>query len=106
MYHNRTYNNKINRLHGRHLHLTYNYKYSSFEERWMCHDRTYNNKIKRLHERQLHLIYNYKCLSFEDLLVKDKTVSIYHKNIHALAMFKVYTKSSPKIMQEVFQVKV
>ena len=52
----------------------------------MRHNRTYNNKIKRLHERQLHLIYNYKCSSLEDLLVKDKTVSIYHKNMHALEM--------------------
>ena len=74
---------------------------------WMCHNRTYNNKIIRLHERCLRLIYNDKCSSFEELLVKDKSVSIHHKNIHALAieMFKVYTKTSPEIMQDVFQIK-
>ena len=32
---------------------------------------------------------------------------MHHKNIHALAieMFKVFTKTSPGIMQEVFQIK-
>ena len=74
---------------------------------WMCHNRTYNNKINRLHERCLRLIYNDKRSSFEDLLKKDNSVSIHHKNLQALAieMFKVYTKTSPEIMQEVFQVK-
>ena len=73
----------------------------------MCHNRTYNNKINRLHERCLRLIYNDKCLSFEELLVNDKSVPIHHKNIHVLAikMFKGYTKNSPGIMQEVFQIK-
>ena len=72
---------------------------------WMRHNGTYNNKINRLHERCLRLIYNDKCSSFEELLVKDKSVSIHHKNIHALAieMFKVYTNNSPEIMQEAFQ---
>ena len=74
---------------------------------WMCHNRTYNNKINRLHERYLRLIYNDKRSSFEDLLEKDNSVSIYHKNLQSLAieMFKVHTKTSPEIMQEVFQVK-
>ena len=75
--------------------------------RWMCHNRTYNNKINKFHEKCLRLIYNDKSLSFEDLLEKDNSVSIHHKNLQALAieMFKVYTKTSPEIMQEVFQVK-
>ena len=66
-----------------------------------------NNKKNRLHERCLHLIYDDKCSSFEELLVKVKPVSIHHKNINALGidMLKVYTKTSPEIMQEVFQIK-
>ena len=38
---------------------------------------------------------------------KDHSVSIHHKNLQELAneMFKVHTKTSPEIMQEVFQVK-
>ena len=73
----------------------------------MCHNRTYNNTTNRLHERCLCLIYNDKYASFEELLVKDKSVSIHHKNMYALAieMFKVYTKISPEIMQDVFQIK-
>ena len=74
---------------------------------WMCHNRTHKNKINRLHERCFQLIYNDKRSSFEDLLEKDNSVSIHHKNLQALAieMFKVHTKTSPEIMQEVFQVK-
>ena len=38
---------------------------------------------------------------------KDNSVSIHYKNLQALAieMFKVHTKTSPEIMQEVFLVK-
>ena len=74
---------------------------------WMCHNRTYNNEINRSHDRCLRLTYNDKCSSLEGFLVKDKSVSIHHKNKHALAIqvFRVYTKTSPGIMQEVFQLK-
>ena len=73
----------------------------------MWHNRTYNNKINRLHERCLRLIYNDKHSSFEELLEKDNSVSIHHKNLHVLAteMFQVHIKSSPEIMQEVFPLK-
>ena len=59
---------------------------------WMCHNRTYNNKINRLHE---------------DLLEKDNSASMHHKNLQALVteMFKVYNKTSPEIMQEIFTIK-
>ena len=67
---------------------------------WMCHNKTYKNKINRLHERCLRLIYNHKRSFFEDLLQKDNSVSIHHKNLQALAieMFQVHTKTSPEIM--------
>ena len=54
--------------------------------------------------KDVQLIYNDKRSSFEDLLEKDNSVSIHHKNLQALAieMFKVHTKTSPEIMQEVF----
>ena len=66
---------------------------------WMCHNRTHRNKINRLHERCLRLIYNDKRSSFEDLLEKDNSVSIHHKNLQALAneMFQVHTKTSPNL---------
>ena len=73
----------------------------------MCHNRTYNNKLNRLYERCLQLIYCDKRSFFEDLLEKDNSVSIHHKILQALAteIFKVHTKTSLEIMQEVFQVK-
>ena len=76
----------------------FNYYYDSLI--WMCHNRTYKNKINRLHERCLRLIYNHKRSFFEDLLQKDNSVSIHHKNLQALAieMFQVHTKTSPEIM--------
>ena len=57
--------------------------------------------------KDVQLIYNDKRSSFEDLLEKDNSVSIHHKNLQALAieMFKVHTKTSPEIMQEVFLIK-
>ena len=81
------------------------FKYCPFT--WMCHNIMYNNKINRLHERCLRLIYNDKHSSFGNLLKKDNSASIHHKNLQALVieMFKVCTKTSPEIMQEVFQVK-
>ena len=45
--------------------------------------------------------------SLENLLEKDNSVSIHHKNLQTLIMemFKVHTKISPEIMQDVFSVK-
>ena len=65
------------------------------------------NKINRLHEKYLQLIYCDKRSSVEDLLEKDNSVSIHNKKLQVLAieMFRLHTKTSPAIMQEVFLVK-
>ena len=70
-------------------------------------NRKYKNKINRLHERCLRLIYYDKPSTFANLLEKDNSVSINHKNLQVIAieMFKVYIKTSPKIMQKIFLVK-
>ena len=71
---------------------------------WMFHSRKLNNKISRLHERYIRIIYNDRLSTFEELLNKDNSVSIYHRNLQCLAteMFKVYQGEAPKILQEVF----
>ena len=74
---------------------------------WMCHNRTNNNKINRLHERCFRLIYNDKKSSFEDLLEKDGSVSIHHKNLRTLALvlLKVFKGLSLVIFAEAFPVR-
>ena len=65
-----------------------------------------NNKINSLHERALRVTYDDRSSSFEDLLKKDNSVFIDHRNIQALVteMFKV--KNKPEIMKELFAPKI
>ena len=48
-------------------------------------DRNLNSKINALHFRALRIVYRDNTSSFEDLLVKDKSLKIHHRNIHCLA---------------------
>ena len=48
---------------------------------WMLHSRTMNNKINRLHERSLRIVYSDHSSTFEELLERNKTFSIHHKDI-------------------------
>ena len=75
---------------------------------WMFHSRGLNNKINSLHERALRITYGDRSSSFEDLLKKDNSVSIHHRNIQALAteMFKVKNNIAPEIMKELFAPKM
>ena len=60
-------------------------------------------ELNRLHERCVRLIYNEKKSSFKDLLEKDGSVSIHHRNLRTLAVewFKVF-KGKPVIFAEAF----
>ena len=75
---------------------------------WMCHDRTDNNKINHLHERCFRSIYNDKKSSFEDLVEKDWSVSVHHRNLKTLAveLFKVFKGFSLVIFAEAFHVRL
>ena len=57
---------------------------------WMFCSKRMNDKINHIHERGLRLIYNDYTASFNELLKKDKSVSIHHRNIHnvAIEMYK------------------
>ena len=71
---------------------------------WMFHSRGLNNKINRIHERALRITYNDKSSTFQELLDKDNSVSIHHRNIRVLAteIYKVLHGYSPAILNEVF----
>ena len=65
-----------------------------------------NNKINRFYERSLRL-YSDQSSTFEELLEKDKTFSIHHKNIQSLAVeiYKFVNGLTPEIMNSVFNLK-
>ena len=71
---------------------------------WMFCSRKMNRKINHIHERALRLVYNDYSSTFSELLIKDKSVCIHHKNLQQLAieMYKVKNKLSPPFMQELF----
>ena len=71
---------------------------------WMLHSRRNNSIIRNLHERCLRLIYNDKNSSYEELLTKDGSVSIHHRNIQALAteFYKIKNGLSPELFTEIF----
>ena len=74
---------------------------------WELHSQIMNKKINRLHERPLRIVYSDQSSTFEELLERDKTFSIHHKNIQSLAIeiYKFVNCFSPEIMNSVFNLK-
>ena len=72
---------------------------------WMFCSRRSNNRINHLHERALRIVYNDHSSTFEDLLVKDNSVSIHHRNIRLLAieLYKAKNNLSSQLMLDLFQ---
>ena len=70
----------------------------------MFHSRKLNNKINTIHERALRIAYCDKHSTFQQLLEKDNSVSIHHRNLQVLAteMFKVNMNLSPDLMNDIF----
>ena len=71
---------------------------------WMFHNRTLNNRINKLQERALRLVHNDNTSSFYELLQKDNSLIIHHRNTKKLAlkMYRVKHRIAPKIMCELF----
>ena len=71
---------------------------------WMFHSRILNTKINNLHYRALRIIYRDQTSTFDELLKKDGSVTIHHRNIRALAteMYKVLNGLAPTFMREIF----
>ena len=45
-----------------------------------------NNRIYHLHERSFRIIYKDNNSSFKDLLKKDNSLTVHHRNIQSLAI--------------------
>ena len=58
---------------------------------WMFHSRKLNNRINHIHERVIRLVYKDYTSSFDELLFKDNSFRIHHRNLQKLAIeiFKV-----------------
>ena len=71
---------------------------------WMVHNRTLNSRINKLQESALRLVHNDNTSSFYELLQKDNSFTIHHRNIQKLAleMYRVKHRIAPKIMCELF----
>ena len=71
---------------------------------WMFHSRKVNSKINHLQERSLRIVYNDYITPFEDLLKKDNSFKIHHKNIQSLAieLFKVEEGIAIPILCDIF----
>ena len=73
---------------------------------WMfCLSRKLNKRINHIHERGLRMVYHDYTTSFEDLLIKNESVCIHHRNIQlvAIEMFKVKNNLCPEIWKYIFQ---
>ena len=73
---------------------------------WMfCFSRRLNTRINHIHERGLRIVYQDYTSSFDELLKRNNSVSIHHRNIQLVAtmMFKVKNGLCPVIMKDLFQ---
>ena len=60
-----------------------------------------SNLINRIHERSLRTVYNDTSSTFQELLQRNGSVSIHHKNIQTLTteVFKAVNNNCPPIMK-------
>ena len=66
----------------------------------MFQSRGLNNEINRIPERALRITYNDKSSSYRELLTKDRSVTIHHRNL-AMEIYKAIQGISPPPLNEV-----
>ena len=73
---------------------------------WMFYSKEVNNRLNHIHERALRIAYRDANSTFQELLIRDGSVSIHHRNLQLLVteMFKFLKGISPQIMAKVFKV--
>ena len=71
---------------------------------WIFHSRKVNSKINHLQERSFRITYNDYINPSKDLLKKDSSFKIYHKNTQSLAieLFKVGKRIAYPILCDIF----
>ena len=65
---------------------------------WMFHSRRLISRMNSIHERVLRITYQDNTSTFKELLNKDNSVSVHHRNLQVLAteMFKIHRFLSKK----------
>ena len=73
---------------------------------WMFQSRHLNNKINNVHKKALRIAYSDYKSTFQELLDKDASFSVHHRNIQTLAreIYKHIHGLSPAIIGEVFKI--
>ena len=73
---------------------------------WMFHSRKLNSRINHKQERALRLVYKDYTGSFDELLLKDDSFRIHHRNLQkpSIDIFKVKLGLAPEIMKNIFPI--
>ena len=73
---------------------------------WMFYYRRINNKINNVHKKALRIVYSDYKSTFQELLDKDASFSVHHRNIQTLVIeiYKHILGLSPVITWKVFKI--
>ena len=72
---------------------------------WILCSRKTDNRINHIHERALRITYGDRISTFQELLIKDNSVSVHHRNLQVLAteIFRIRNSMAPEFLNEIFK---